>query len=97
MSTDSGIGSLAEKLGDANQTGLDILTKYRESNLYSRAKYIPLRPLNAISDEGPYQFMIGGYSNPDVIMLKSMRLTVKRKGDISGHNNVTLDVMWTRA
>ena len=79
MSTDSGIGSLAEKLGDANQTGLDILTKYREANLYSRAKYIPLRPLNAISDEGPYQFMIGGYSNPDAIMLKSMRLTVKFK------------------
>ena len=79
MASDSGIGSLAEKIGDVNQTGLDILTKYREANLYSRAKYIPLRPLNAISDEGPYQFMIGGISNPDAIMLKSLRLTVKFK------------------
>ena len=79
MTSDSGIGGLSEKIGDANQSGLDILTKFREANLYSRAKYIPLRPLNALSDEGPYQFMIGGRKNPDVVMLNSMRLTVKFK------------------
>ena len=79
MSTDSGIGGLAEKIGDVNQTGLDILSKYQEAYLYSRAKLITIRPLNALSDEGPFQFEIGGYSSPDLVMLKSFRLAVKFK------------------
>ena len=77
--SDSGIGHFSEKLGDDSQSGLDILTKYHEANLYSRAKYIPIRPLQALSDEGPYQFMIGSRTASDVVMLKSLRLTVKFK------------------
>ena len=76
---DSGIGHFSEKLGDDGQTGLDILTKYREANLYSRAKYVPLRPLQALSDEGPYQFMVGSRTTSDVVMLKSLRLNIKFK------------------
>ena len=77
MSSDSGIGGLSEKIGDINQTGLDILSKYEEAKLYSRAKYIPIRPLNAIADEGPFKFIVGGYESPDVVMLNSLRLSVK--------------------
>ena len=70
-----GIGGLSEKIGDIIQTGLDILTKYEEAKLYSRAKYIPIRPLNAIADEGPFKFIVGGYESPDVVMLNSLRLS----------------------
>ena len=38
---DSGVGNLSEKLGNLNQTGLDLLTKFQESDLFERGKCTP--------------------------------------------------------
>ena len=76
---DSGAGNLSEKLGNSSQSGLDLLTKSQESDLFERCKYTPIRPINPVINEGPYQFTVGGYNLPDLVMLKSLRLSVKFK------------------
>ena len=89
--TDSGIGIYSEKLGVESQSGLDILSKYKEAKLFSRGKYIPIRPLQALTDEGPYQFEVGSHTTTDVFMLKSLRLTVKLKIVKSDGTNLGAD------
>ena len=79
MASDSGVGIFSEKLAAETESGLDLLTKYRESSLYTRAKYIPIKPLHALTDQGPYQFMIGGRNSSDIVMLRSLRLSIKFK------------------
>ena len=74
---DSGVGNLAVKIGDTGQTGLDLLSKYQKSNMYTRAKIVTIWPINPVSNEGPYQFTLGGYNSNDLIILKSVRMTVK--------------------
>ena len=77
MTTDSGVGNLAVKIGDVGQTGLDLLSKDQKSNLYTRAKILTIQPINPVSNEGSYQFTLGGYNSNDLIILKSVRMAVK--------------------
>ena len=79
MLLDSGIGGLSEKIGDLTKTGFNLTTKYQPSKLYARPKYIPHRPLNAVSGGGPYRFKIGGPNSTDLIKLDLLRLMVKFK------------------
>ena len=75
----SGIGTLSEKIGDASQTGLDLISKFKENKYYNRGKVPTIHTINPITEEGPYQFIIGGYNCPDLVMLNTLRLTVKFK------------------
>ena len=88
---DSGVGNLSEKLGNLNQSGLDLLTKFQEADLFERGKQVPYRPINPITDEGPYTFTIGGYASPDLVMLKSLRLSVKFKIVKENGDDITND------
>ena len=36
-----------------------------------------IRPINPVSNEGPYQFIVGGYNSNDLTILKSLRMAVK--------------------
>lgn len=86
---DSGVGTLADKNGDVSQTGLDLLTKSQQSNFYHRSKYIPIHLINPVTNEGLYQFIVGGYDSPDLVMLKSLRLSVKFK--VVKENGTSMD------
>ena len=74
-----GIASLAKTSGDDTDQGLDLFQKYEPSNIYSFSKYVQHKPINALSESGPYKFEIGGFNSKEFVMLKSLRMSITFK------------------
>ena len=74
-----GIASLARPVGDDSDEGLNLFQKYESANIYSISKYIRHKPINALTEAGPFKFEIGGHNSKEYVMLKSLRLSISLK------------------
>ncbi|HIC31045.1 MAG TPA: hypothetical protein EYO76_03925, partial [Flavobacteriaceae bacterium] len=73
----SGVGQFAPQIRDISDNGVNYFRKNNEDQQFEFFTYSPFRPINAVSDNGPYHFEF--HDEKRFLILKSLRLDIKCK------------------